>query len=128
MASSGTERITAEAVDTRQNFPVPGDFGAAVSLVVTLAIGRVEAAKMDPVVSWALYDAIDGKRWWAVEDTNGEFVRHLHSKKGQHQTARFVVPVAPALRLSMWMSKDMLGGENPALIHDVDWHVFWRKF
>ncbi len=125
------ERITAETVDTQRNFPVPGDFGAAVSLMVTLAIGRIEAARTDkdPEVSWALYDAIDGKRWSGVEDTGGYFVRRLNFKNGQHQTARFAVPIAPTLRLSLWMTESSFFGEtNPALIHDVEWQIFWRKF
>ena len=124
--SWGTEVVP--LADSREGgiwAPVPGDFSAAVTLVVTITLESLAPPYLQ--AGWNLTDSIDGERWWNVADTDGLYEKRFNLSQAtgvMHSTARFVVPFGPHLGVSV---SQYGASDHDKAFRDATAKLFWRK-
>jgi hypothetical protein len=126
----GTERVHVGAVTEPTWVKIPHDFSSVVSLVVNVST-TTKPSQDQQYLRWWLYDSVDGKHWWSVEDTLGAFNGIIGHEGFQRpatdiSTRRFVVPVGPQIQLSF--KPEVSGRAQLANVEfaDVAVTIFWR--
>jgi hypothetical protein len=125
-----TETVDLGTVTDQKFVRIPGDFSSAVTIIVAL-----RAEKWEPTAGatlrWWLADSVDDKTWSFLEDTNGEFSGRIGNVELDArlvgQARRFVVPIAPALAISVRPEVNkVIAGTDKGQFEDVTATVFWR--
>ncbi|HVY77191.1 MAG TPA: hypothetical protein VG898_01650 [Solirubrobacterales bacterium] len=125
-----TEIVDLGTVAERKLVRIPGDFSSAVTVIVAL---RVEQWEPDTgtTLRWWLADSVDDKTWAFVEDTDGGFSGTIGNVELDArlvgQARRFVVPIAPALAISVRPEvNEVIAGTDKGQFEGVVATVFWR--
>jgi hypothetical protein len=136
----GTTRIELGTVGHEGHFAVvPGEFHAAVRLVVTVAAQRaldvtgdlVESGRYPPLLTWQVMDSIAEDRWAPLPDaTYDQPTANLELGFGSpstHQTRRFVLPFGPRLAVRAWPAEQDISGPAYIQVPGVVVDLFWQN-